>query len=144
MKVLQHRGILLFNQIRYFFYFFIFYANNFQHITTSILYKRMLKILIAFPKSLLYPRGWHHQNLGFTVCNHVLSTEDSSVNPTLIGNSLRVLFSADLLSISHSSDASIHALRCHGIISPYLSASARCFYTTLTENEVLPVLVDFN
>ena len=37
-----------------------------------------------------------------------------------------------------------HALRCHGIICPYLSASARCFYTTLTENEVLPVLVDFN
>ena len=39
---------------------------------------------------------------------------------------------------------SYHALRCHGIICPYLSASARCFYTTLTENEVLPVLVDFN
>ena len=37
-----------------------------------------------------------------------------------------------------------HALRCHGIICPYLSVSARCFYTTLTENEVLPVLVDFN
>ena len=39
---------------------------------------------------------------------------------------------------------SYHSLRCHGIICPYLSAGARCFYTTLTENEVLPVLVDFN
>ena len=38
----------------------------------------------------------------------------------------------------------LHSLRCHGIISPYLSASARCLYTTLAENEVLPVFVDFN
>ena len=34
---------------------------------------------------------------------------------------------------------SSHSLRCHGIICPYLSASARSFYTTLVENDVLPV-----
>ena len=37
-----------------------------------------------------------------------------------------------------------HSVRCHGIICPYLSASARSFYITLAENEVLPVFVDFN
>ena len=36
------------------------------------------------------------------------------------------------------------SVRGYGIICPYLSASARSFYITLAENEVLPVFVDFN
>ena len=39
---------------------------------------------------------------------------------------------------------SAHSVRCHEIICPYLSASARSFYVTLAENEVLPFFVDFN
>ena len=37
----------------------------------------------------------------------------------------------------------IQSVRCHGIICPYLSASAGSLYITLAENELLPVFVDF-
>ena len=47
-------------------------------------------------------------------------------------------------SLSYVSAPPPGPLRCQCIICPYLSASARCFYTTLAENEVFLVFVDLN